>query len=246
LRSGAGLVTAAIPECVSAIVAGGQAELMTEPIADHDGHFAAAPAITRLGQLIEGKDVIIVGPGIGTSDDIKGLIRWLIREGAQPDRPLLIDADALNALALIGPAQLRSARGPIVLTPHPGEMARLLNTTAGAVNADRIGAARKLAELTGAHVVLKGARSVIVGAGGEVAINSSGNPGMATPGMGDVMSGIIGALIGQGIKVEAAVVLGVFVHGLAADRLATRVGRVGYLAGDLADELPAAFSDLGA
>ncbi len=245
LRSGAGLVTAAIPACVSAIVAGGQAELMTEPIADRDGHFAEAPAIARLEQLIGGKDVIIVGPGIGTSDDIKGLTTWLIREGAQPDRPLLIDADGLNALALIGPGQLRSARGPIVLTPHPGEMARLLDTTTAAVNADRIGAARKLADLTGAHVILKGARSVIVGAAGEVAINSSGNAGMATPGMGDVMSGIIGALIGQRTKVEAAVALGVFVHGFAADRLAARVGRVGYLAGDLADELPAAFTEIG-
>jgi NAD(P)H-hydrate epimerase len=246
LRSGAGLVTAAIPQCVAAIVAGGQAELMTEPIADHDGHFAAAPTIERLEQLITGKDVIIVGPGIGTSDDIVALMTWLIREGAPPERPVLIDADGLNALALIGPAHLRSAHGPVVLTPHPGEMARLLDTTTAAVNADRIGAARKLADLTGALVVLKGARSVIVGVAGEVAINSSGNPGMATPGMGDVMSGIIGALMGQGMRTEAAVTLGVFVHGHAADRLAARVGRFGYLAGDLANELPTAFSELGA
>jgi hydroxyethylthiazole kinase-like uncharacterized protein yjeF len=246
LRCGAGLVTAAIPECVAAIVAGGQAEVMTEPIVDRDGHFAEAPTIARLEQLISDKSVVIVGPGIGTSDDIKGLITWLIREGAQPERPMLIDADGLNALALIGPAHLRSAHGQVVLTPHPGEMARLLDTTTPAVNADRIGAARKLAALTGAHVVLKGARSVMLNPAGDALINSSGNPGMATPGMGDVLSGIIGALMGRGMRTEAAVALGVFVHGFAADRLAARIGRVGYLAGDLADELPAAFSELRA
>jgi ADP-dependent NAD(P)H-hydrate dehydratase / NAD(P)H-hydrate epimerase len=241
LRSGAGLVTAAIPECVAPIVAGGQPELMTEPMPDRDGHFAAPSTIPRLSDLLTGKTTVIAGPGIGVSDDSRDLIRWLIRDGVAPDRPLLIDADGLNALALIGPRELKSAPGPVVLTPHPGEMARLLGSTTAAVNADRIGAARKLVDLTGAHVLLKGARSVIAAPDGVVHINSSGNPGMATGGMGDVLAGIVGALMGQGLVASAALTLGVFIHGHAADCLAARVGRFGYLAGDIAAELPAAF-----
>jgi len=161
-----------------------------------------------------------------------------VREGARPDRPLLLDADALNVLALIGPAMLKSARGPAVLTPHPGEMGRLLNADTAAVNADRIGAARRLAEITGAGVLLKGARSIIASPDGAIFVNSSGNPGMGTPGMGDVLSGIVGALLGQGMSPRDALKLGVFLHGAAADRLAARIGPVGYLAADLADELP--------
>ena len=139
---------------------------------------------------------------------------------------------------------LKSAHGPVVLTPHPGEMARLLGISTAAVNADRIGAARRLVDLTGAAVLLKGARTVIATPDGAVSINSSGNPGMATPGMGDVLSGIVGALLARGMSPGDALVLGAFAHGFAADRLADRVGPVGYLAGDLAAELPATFAAL--
>ncbi len=244
LRSGAGLVTAAIPESVAAVVASGQAELMTEPMPDYDGHFDAARTIERLHQLVAGKSALVTGPGLGVSDDIRELITWLIREGAQPHRPVLIDADGLNAIASMGVSILKSASGPVVLTPHPGEMARLLGTTVPEVNADRIGAAQQLFGATGANVLLKGARSVIVTADGQTVINSSGNPGMATAGMGDVLSGIIGALMGQGIAPSEALKLGVFMHGYAADRLAHRVGHFGYLAGDLAVELPGAFTEM--
>jgi ADP-dependent NAD(P)H-hydrate dehydratase / NAD(P)H-hydrate epimerase len=245
LRAGAGLVTVAIPACVATVVAAGQAELMTEPLDDRDGHCAAGPTIERLSQLVVGKNALVAGPGMGTSDDTRAAIAWLIRTGTAPDRPLLIDADGLNALAPLDPSLLNAARGPIVLTPHPGEMARLLNSTTAAVNADRIGAAQRLAAATGAHVLLKGARSVIVTRAGAVRINSSGNPGMATPGMGDVLSGIVGALMGNGVEPGDALTLGVFAHGYAADRLAARVGGFGYLAGDIAVELPGAFTAIG-
>ena len=181
---------------------------------------------------------------MGASDDTRSVLAWLIREGAAPDRPLLIDADGLNALAPVNPSLFKAARGPLVLTPHPGEMARLLNSTTAAVNANRIGAAQRLAAAAGAHVLLKGARSVIVTRAGAVRINSSGNPGMATAGMGDVLAGIVGALMGQGIEPGDALTLGVFAHGHAADRLAARVGGFGYLAGDLAVELPGAFTEI--
>jgi len=242
LRTGAGLVTAAIPESIAAIVAGGQPELMTEPLPDREGHFAAPAAIDELKVLAERKTALIAGPGIGVTEDTHQLVAWLVGEGAQAGRPLLLDADALNVIAASGPAMLKSAHGPVVLTPHPGEMARLLEISTAAVNADRIGAARRLADLSGAAVLLKGARSVIATPEGAVFVNSSGNAGMATAGMGDVLSGIVGALLGQGLTSGDALALGVFVHGLAADRLAERLGPVGYLAGDLAAELPAAFA----
>jgi hydroxyethylthiazole kinase-like uncharacterized protein yjeF len=246
LRMGAGLVTAAIPESIAAIVAAGQAEMMTEPVADRDGHFDGQHAPGVLAKLVEGKDALVVGPGIGQSDDTRALLEWLIAEGAGPRRPMLIDADGLNVVAQAGAAALRRARGPLVLTPHPGEAARLLGTTTAAINADRISAARRLAELSGAGVLLKGARTVIAGAGGEIYVNGSGNPGMATPGMGDVLSGIIGALLGQGMVPLDALAFGAFIHGWAADRLAARVGPLGYLAGDLAAELPSALAALAA
>ncbi|HJU11955.1 MAG TPA: NAD(P)H-hydrate dehydratase [Candidatus Binataceae bacterium] len=241
LRAGAGLVTAAIPESIASIVAGGQAELMTEPMPDCDGHFDAGAAIERIEQLAQGKTVLIAGPGMGASDDTREIVEWLTRSNP-PECPLLLDADALNVLAPIQNHALRTHRGMLVLTPHPGEMARLLGSSAGEVNADRITSARKLAEVTGAGVLLKGARSVIVTPEQEVFINSSGNPGMGSPGMGDVLSGIVGALLGQGMPAADALKLGVFMHGYAADRLAARIGPLGFLASEVADELPATFT----
>ena len=244
LRMGAGLVTAAIPESIAAIVASGQPELMTAPMPDREGHFGAPATIEELRSLAAGVNVLVVGPGIGVSDDTRQLMEWLVAEGARPERPLLIDADGLNVVAAMGAALLKSARGPIVLTPHPGEMARLLGISTAAVNADRIGVALRLAEMTGAGVLLKGARTVIATADGRLSVNSSGNPGMATPGMGDVLSGMVGALLGQGVATGDALALGAYVHGMAADRLAQRLGPVGYLAGDLAAELPASIAAL--
>jgi ADP-dependent NAD(P)H-hydrate dehydratase / NAD(P)H-hydrate epimerase len=244
LRTGAGLVTAAIPECVASIVAAGQAELMTEPMPQREGHFDGPATIESLAKLVSDKSSLIVGPGIGVSDDTKLLLEWLVKEGAQPSRPLLIDADGLNVLAILGPAILKSANGPVAITPHPGEMARLLKSGTAAVNANRIGAARQFAEATGAAVLLKGARTIVAAPGDAVSINSSGNPGMATPGMGDALSGIIGALLRQGMATGDALRLGAFVHGFAADNLAARLGPVGYLAGDVVEEMPRALSAL--
>jgi NAD(P)H-hydrate epimerase len=244
LRAGAGLVTAAVPESIQPIVAAGQAELMTEPIADRDGHFDGAHAPDALKMLLEGKNALIVGPGIGVSDDTKRLIEWLISDASDRERPMLIDADGLNALAAIGCESLRRAHGPIVLTPHPGEASRLLGVNTQKINDDRVSAARTLAERTGACVLIKGARSVIASPDGDVYVNSTGNPGMSTPGMGDALSGIVGALLGQHMRPLDALALGVFLHGYAADRVAARMGRVGYIAGDLIDELPAALEAL--
>lgn len=243
LRGGAGLVTLAIPEPALPIAAASQAELMTAAMPSAAGGFAAAGTIARLKELIGDMDAIAAGPGIGVGADRRALVEWLIGEGAAPKRPLLLDADALNVIAEAGAEIVRAARGPVVLTPHPGEAARLLRSTPAAVNADRIGAARRLADLTGAGVLLKGARTVIVAAG-AVTINASGNPGMAAAGMGDVLSGLIGALLAGGMAPAAALRLGAWLHGDAGDRLARRIGPAGYLAGELAAELPAALGAL--
>ncbi len=240
LRTGAGLVTAASPESVQPIVASAQAELMTEAVAEREGHFAGTAAVEFLAHLAEGKSAIVFGPGVGMNDDTRELLGWMLREGAAPSRPVLIDADGLNALAAEGCAKAMSARGPLVMTPHPGEMARLLNSSVREVNADRISAARNLARITGASVLLKGARSVVANADGDIYVNSTGNPGMATPGMGDALSGIVGALLTSGMRPFDALALGVFLHGYAADRVAARRGQVGFLAGDVIEELPAA------
>jgi ADP-dependent NAD(P)H-hydrate dehydratase / NAD(P)H-hydrate epimerase len=244
LRMGAGLVTAAVPESIQPVVAQGQAELMTEPIADRDGHFDGSHAPDALKMMLEGKDALIVGPGIGVSDDSKRLVEWLVEVACEPGRPLLIDADGLNALAAIGCEAARRARGGVVLTPHPGEAARLLGVSTTVINDDRVTAARNLAERTGACVLIKGAGSVVASPAGDVFINSTGNPGMSTPGMGDALSGIVGALLGQKMPPIDALALGVFLHGYAADRVAARMGRIGYLAGDLIDELPPALEAL--
>jgi hydroxyethylthiazole kinase-like uncharacterized protein yjeF len=245
LRTGAGLVTAAIPNSVAAVVAAGQAELMTEPIPDVNGHFAAQFGIERLRELAARKTALVAGPGIGVSADTKAIIEFLVAECASNRCPLLIDADGLNALAEIGCGLLRKANGPVVLTPHPGEMARLLSQDTATINSDRISAARRLCDLTGAHCLLKGNRTVIASPGGVVYVNSSGNPGMATPGMGDALSGILGSLLGQGMDALDAMALGVFLHGTAADRVARRMGGVGFIAGDVIAELPAALAALG-
>jgi len=244
LRAGAGLVTAAVPNCVAEVVASGQAELMTEAIADRDGHFDGRAATNALSSLIKPMTSIVVGPGIGLSDGTKELIAWLIEEAVTPERPMLIDADGLNVLAQIGPEKLKRAKGHVVLTPHPGEMSRLLGISTREVNADRISTVKKLAGATGAVALLKGSHSVIAAPTGEVFINSSGNPGMSTPGMGDALSGMTGTFLGHKMDPLHALALGVFLHGDAADRVAMRYGRVGYLVGDLLEELPRAMDTL--
>jgi ADP-dependent NAD(P)H-hydrate dehydratase / NAD(P)H-hydrate epimerase len=244
LRMGAGLVTSAVPESVQAIVAAGQAELMTEPIADRDGHFDGTHAPNALKMILEGKNALIAGPGIGVSDDTKRLIEWLISDASEPERPMLLDADALNVVAALGCERLREARGPVVLTPHPGEASRLLGVDTATINQDRVSAARMLARQTRACVLIKGAASVIASPDGDLFVNSTGNAGMSTPGMGDALSGMVGALLGQHLRPIDALALGVFLHGYAADRVAARIGHIGYIAGDVINELPAAIEAL--
>jgi NAD(P)H-hydrate epimerase len=240
MRSGVGLVTVATACSQQPIVAGLILESMTEALPETSaGSLAhgAAGAITALAGV---RDAVALGPGVGLDDDTQGLARDLVRELA---RPMVVDADALTAVA--GRLALVSeAPAPRCLTPHPGEMARLLGVGVADVQRDRIAAARKVAMLSRAHVVLKGATSVIADPGGHVVLNPTGNPGMASGGTGDVLTGILGAFLARGLEPGAAIRAAVFLHGRAGDLAAARLGEEALVASDLIDELPAAFASL--
>jgi len=221
LRAGAGLVTAAVPLPALSLVAAAAPELMTQPLlASPDGSIGGEnAAIERLTQLVSRKTVLVIGPGMGMAPETAKFAQTLL---AETRIPVVIDADALNMLAqrpvLLARGEIVRPGRTVVLTPHPGEMARLVQTSVAEVQASRLEVAQSFARRAGVIVVLKGARTVIAHPDGRVAVNTSGNPAMAKGGSGDVLAGIIGALLAQypeepGRAVEAAV----YLHGLAAD-----------------------------
>ena len=242
MRSGAGLVTLAAPRALNTIFAGSLVEVMTEPLGEDSSEQLEMLADADWQRLIEGKDALLFGPGIGVSAATQNALRWLLRN---LEMPWVIDADGINSLAL-ELDRLRHAKTPPILTPHPGEMARLIGKNNAYVNADRVEVARNFARAHHCHLVLKGARTVIATAGGHVFINPTGNPGMASAGMGDVLAGILTALLGQGLSAEDAMKLGVYLHGYVGDRVAESKGPIGLLATDIIDGLPRALAELAA
>jgi NAD(P)H-hydrate epimerase len=239
LRSGAGLVRVACPAEVQPTVAGFEPSYMTYPLpCDGEGRVRLEASLPILERFTAGCDVVAAGPGLGQSDDIRALVRHLV---AETGKPVVLDADALNALA--GQAELLGARAqPLVITPHPGEFARLTGTTIGDVQANRIERAAALAARSERLiVVLKGAGTVVTD-GHRCYVNTTGNPGMATGGAGDVLTGVIAALLAQKLPALDAAVLGVFVHGLAGDIAREHHGEIGMIAGDIVDALPDAFA----
>jgi NAD(P)H-hydrate epimerase len=225
-RSGAGLTTLAVPASLQSVVEGHVREAMTAAL-PHE------PSGGELADLLAGRAAVVCGPGLGLTADTRALVAAIVRTCSAP---LVLDADGLNAVA--GTDVLRERLAPTVITPHPGEMARLLETDTAAVQADRVAAARGLAERWDVVVVLKGARTVIAAPDGQVAISPTGNPGMASGGMGDALSGLLGALLSQRLRPFDAARLGVFAHGAAADAIAARRGEAGLLARDVIEELP--------
>jgi len=237
-RAGSGLVTAAVAASQQPLVAGGLLEAMTDILADTDGEIGFDAS--GLARVVRDRDVIVCGPGIGTGDGARATVAWLL---AQSDKPLVLDADGLNCLAAMlrgsSPPAARASRD-LVLTPHPGEMARLSGRSTAEVQRDRLGIARSFAAAHDCVLVLKGAGTVIAAPDGRAAVNSTGNPGMASGGMGDVLAGVIGALIGQGLSAFDAASVGVYLHGLAADMAAADLGTIGLLASDVIEALPRA------
>ena len=240
LRSGAGLVTVATPDPVVPIIAASQPELMTEPLASTKrGAIAAANGnAKRLHALMQGKTLLAVGPGIGTQKETQKFITSLVR---QTELPVILDADGLNAFA--GRAQNLVDRKTrhLALTPHPGEMARLLGVSNATVQADRLAVALKAAKAWQAHIILKGFHTILATPEGHALVNTTGNPGMAKGGSGDVLTGILAGTASQlGVQNwERALALGVYLHGRAGDESSVERGEGGLLAGELADTLPA-------
>jgi len=231
-RAGAGLTTLAVPATLQPVLEAQVREAMTAALPDtSDG--------AALDALLAGRAAVVCGPGLGQAAETRALVAHVIRRSAAP---LVLDADGLNAVA--GTGLLRARAGPTVVTPHPGEMARLLGADTARVQADRLGAARAFACAERVVVVLKGARTIVAAPDGAGAICPAGNPGMASGGTGDVLAGVIGGLMAQGLAPYAAASLGVFAHGASGDAVAARQGEVGLLAGDLLAELPATLARL--
>lgn len=234
MRAGAGLVSLGVPEGLNPVIEPQVTEVMTIPLPETDNGRLDASAMAVIKTHFAGKRCLAIGPGIGTGDGAGQLLFSLLE---QAKVPLVIDADGINLLA--GDAKaLKKVRVPVVITPHPGEMARLLHTTPKHIQEDRIECARDVAGTFGVHVVLKGAATVIAHPDGSACINATGNSGMASGGMGDVLTGLIAGFIAQGYPAKTAANLGVYLHGRAADHLFEHKGPFGYLATEVMDRIP--------
>jgi NAD(P)H-hydrate epimerase len=241
LRVGAGLATVATARSVQATVAGYAFELMTEPLAETESGSISLRALDgdRFDSILQGKNVIALGPGISRHPDTVAFVRAVVRHG---NLPLVVDADGLNAFQDEN-SLLDGRQRTLVLTPHPGEMARLAGLpSAKEVQQDRLGLARRFAREHGVILVLKGWRTLVALPGGTVWVNLTGNPGMATGGTGDVLTGMISGLLAQfPDDATRAVCAAVYLHGLAGDVACERLGEQPMIAGDLIASLPEAF-----
>jgi NAD(P)H-hydrate epimerase len=241
VRAGSGLVTLATAESIHAILEMKTTEAMTIPLPDSGSGHLTNSAFPAIEKLLLGKDALAIGPGLDRRPGTYALVQNIVETVALP---LVIDADGLNALAEDISVLKRKKSQQIVLTPHPGEMSRLLGTSIPDVDAIRISVAQEFARTYGVFLVLKGARTIIASPSGIAAINGSGNPGMATGGMGDVLTGMIVSLLGQGYSAWDACRLGVFLHGFAADMVAEEKGEIGINATDVLEQLPYAYNKL--
>ncbi len=241
LRAGAGLVTVATPRSALPVIAALGMEYMTAPLPETEAGTASVRALEsgELERLIPGKSVLALGPGLGTVAETAELARSVV---SRYNIPMVIDADALNALA--GCADPLRADGRVrVLTPHPGEMARLTGLKTAEVQARRVEIAREFATRHGVCLVLKGFRTLVASPDGAVRVNPTGNPGMATGGTGDVLTGLVAGLLAQHLDrpVGEVVAAAVYLHGLAGDWAAEERGETAMIAGDLLEAIPRAF-----
>jgi NAD(P)H-hydrate epimerase len=237
LRGGAGLVRVALPGDILPIVAAANPCYMTAPLPhDEYGRFAEL-ALTELLALVDANNVLAVGPGLGQSPALSKIVSTLL---TQAPLPIVLDADGLNALAE-NLAPLKARTGSTILTPHPGEFGRLAKVDTARVQAERSELAVAFAAEHSVVLVLKGHRTLVTD-GKRLYENTTGNPGMATGGSGDVLTGLIAALVGQGLDAFGAAQLGVHVHGLAGDLARDDIGAVGLTASDLVRHIPKALT----
>jgi len=236
LRAGAGLVTLAVPVGLHDLMEIKLTEVMTRPLPQTEDLCIGTEALAVVREMVENSDVLALGPGLSTGDSTVEFVRQLL-PGLQ--KPAVIDADGLNAL--VGASEIMDdCAAAVVMTPHPGEMARLMGIKTGEVQNNRVEVCLEAAKRWKAVMVLKGNRTIIAHPDGTLYVNPTGNPGMATGGTGDVLTGIIAGLLGQGLSALEAAVAGVYFHGLAGDLAAAGKGMISLAAGDLLDYLPQA------
>ncbi len=243
LRSGAGLVTAATPDVVLPVVAAGMPELMTVPLAATEAGTASLQNFDygRFSETVRGKSVIAIGPGLSTHNETQQFIRALV---AETELPIILDADGLNAFDGMADHLNQRRASALALTPHPGEMARLLGATVKEVQARRLEVALEAAGRWRANVILKGFHTILATPSGHAYINTTGNAGMATGGTGDVLTGMLAGLTAQfGVEDWPRVLsFGIYLHGLAGDIAASRVGEAPLIASDLVESIPEAYA----
>jgi len=256
LRMGAGLVTVATPGSVLPIVAALVPEIMTEPLSETESGAVSSQALDygRFAKLLEGKTILAMGPGLTTHPETTAFVRAVLE---QFDLPLVLDADALNALVgqlevlrrrRVHPERVHRERArQVVLTPHPGEMGRLLGTTSAEVERRRVEVAQRFARDYEVFVILKGYRTLVAAPDGQVYVNPTGNPGLASGGAGDVLTGMVAAAVAQwgASALGDALCLAVYLHGLAGDLAAAAQGEQALIASDIIEALPRAWKALG-
>lgn len=239
LRAGAGVVTLGIPEGLNSVMEIKLTEVMTLPLPDIEGRYLSEEAVDVVVDEMQGYDVLALGPGLGTRGPTREAVYGLLMK---VDKPVILDADGINSAA-VETRMLEERRHPTVITPHPGELGRLLGKKAGEVQSSRIDSAMEASGRFGCTVVLKGANTIIAESGG-VYINPLALPGLATAGSGDVLTGCVAALCAQGMNMLEASTCGVYIHGKAAELAAHLVGPIGMVAGDVVSHLPLALAGL--
>jgi len=241
LAAGSGIVVNGIQESLNFVMEIKLTEAMTLPLPENKNNILGKKALKTILEYSKRCDAVAVGPGLGLKEATKALVREVVRK---VDRPLVIDADGLNALeSRIGLVKKR--RSSTVITPHPGEMARLIKKDTSFVQLQRVDVAKNFSREIGAIICLKGHKTVIASPDGQVYINKTGNSGMASGGTGDVLTGIVTSFMGQGLDPFGAAVSGVYLHGMAGDIAAEKKGQFSLMATDLIDYLPMAFKKAG-
>ena len=240
LRCGIGLLKIAVPKSIYPVCATNILESVYYPLEETSNGIISSKNTDFLLEMCEKSSAVLIGCGLSVCDDTKNLVQSVI---TNCEKPLVIDADALNCICN-KPEILKNLKAPAIITPHPGEMARLLHSTPKTVNSNRENTAIDFAKKFGVVTVLKGAGTIIASPDGEVYINHTGNSGMATGGSGDVLSGIIGSLLAQGASPINAAAAGVFLHGTIGDLAAEKLGKISMLPTDMIDMIPTAYLKL--
>lgn len=240
LRCGIGLLKIAVPKSIYPVCATNILESVYYPLEETSNGVISSKNTDFLLEMCEKSSAVVIGCGLSVCDDTKNLVQSVI---TNCEKPLVIDADALNCICN-KPEILKNLKAPAIITPHPGEMARLLHSTPKTVNSNRENTAIDFAKKFGVVTVLKGAGTIIASPDGEVYINHTGNSGMATGGSGDVLSGIIGSLLAQGAAPINAAAAGVFLHGTIGDLAAEKLGKISMLPTDMIELLPIAYQKL--